>query len=119
MARTQLTDEENERVRKLVRKVLAERGMEQTELADKLEVTQGLISGLLSKRQGTTLPFVRALATFLGTTPWEVLGMAGPLAPPSPRDMAAELAHEIGVSDRAIQDVLAEAIEGREHWYTL
>ncbi len=122
VTRAGLSEEQNERVRKLVRECLARPGMNQPLLAEELGVSQGQISGLLSKRQGTTFPFVRALATFLKTSEWDILGMVPPPrpAPQSPRELAAELAREAGVSEAAIASILAESVPPeRANWPAL
>ncbi len=51
---------------------------------------------------------------------WQVLGEPPPAVVRSAREQAAELAREIGVSERAIADVLAEPMTpDREKWFTL
>jgi len=120
MSRVALTPAQNERVREHVRELLRQHGNNQSLLAPKLGMRQSGVSGFLSGRAGTTYIVVQRVAKLLKVPEWEVLGDPPPrVARAAPRDEAAELAREIGVSEQAIADVLAEPIEGREAWYVL
>lgn len=121
MSRAGLTPEQNEHVRSLIRDLLARPGETQSSLAPKLGMTQPGLSSFLSGRSGTTYVTVQRISKLLKVPPWKVLGEPPPRVPAEdPRQLAAELAREIGVSERAIADVLAEPLTPEtENWRAL
>ena len=121
MSRAGLTDEQNKRVREVVRELLLrDFDNSQSALARRLGVRQPAISRLLSGEAGTTYPMVQRLARLVGRPDWQILGNRSPLAELSARELAAELAGEIGVNEAAIESVLAEPVTPeREKWRAL
>jgi DNA-binding XRE family transcriptional regulator len=110
-----LTPEENERVRVALRQLLERHG-KQTALAPRLGVNQSTLSGILTGRQGASYQLAVAAARLLGTDAADLL--AGPRGRAlDRRALAAELAREDGVLEAAIDDVLAEPLD--EHLSTL
>lgn len=57
-----LTRQQNDNLRDLCRRLMQERGWTQTDLAQKLGVEQGTISGFLNERQGTSFPIAQKIA---------------------------------------------------------
>jgi transcriptional regulator with XRE-family HTH domain len=118
MPRPGLTPEQNERVRGVLRDLL-QRDFEgsQSALARKLGVRQPMISRILSRETGTTYPIVQKLARLSGQPEWRILGTESPLTGISPRELGAELAREVQISDRAIAAVLDEPVTPDREWW--
>ena len=120
MPKAGLTSEQNERVREFVRTLLREHGGSQAALARKLEITQPTLWRFLERETGTTYFLVQRLAVLLKIPEWKVLGDPPPLAMLPPRELAVVLARQIGVDERAINEVLAEPLTPEtERWYAL
>lgn len=93
-----LTDEQNERVRTLVRELLKREGMTQVKLAPALGLKQPALSGFLASRQGTSYSTARRAAKLAGVEVEDVL--AGRTTTPDPYPararalaFAADVAH--------------------------
>lgn len=121
MAARGLTPEQNEKVREHLRAYAQREDLSQEALGDKLGVSQSAISGILSERQGSTFALAKRLAKLTKRPVWEVLGEPPPsVAELDARDLAAELAAQIGVRKAAIEEVLAEPpTPETEGWYAL
>jgi transcriptional regulator with XRE-family HTH domain len=120
MPRAGLTPEQNERVREFVRTLLRDHGGSQAALARKMKITQPTLWRFLEREAGTTYFLVQRLAALLEIPEWKVLGDPPPLDKLPPRELAAVLARQIGVSERAINEVLAEPLTpASERWYAL
>lgn len=110
MAAKGLSQEQNERVRAIVRELLKAEDQNQVQLAKKLGVTQSAISSFISGRQGTSYVLVERIAKLANKSEWEILGKQPPSLFKTPREIAAELAREHGVDEHAIASVMAEEI---------
>jgi hypothetical protein len=120
MPRGGFTPGQNESVRVHIRALL-DQGETQVSLAPKLGFEgQGGLSNFLNKHNGTSYSVVERVAALRNLPVWEVLGKESPLADMEPRAIAGILAGEIGVSKRAIDDVLREPITAdRRGWRAL
>lgn len=120
MPKAGLTPEQNERIREFVRTLLREHGGSQAALARKLDITQPTLWRFLEREAGTTYFMVQRVAAMLKIPEWKVLGDPPPWATLPARELAAVLARQIGVDERAIEDVLAEPMTSEtERWYAL
>jgi transcriptional regulator with XRE-family HTH domain len=91
---TDLTPKQNERVRAGMRKLMAERSLNKSELADLIERKQPVISDFLNGRSGASHETARRVAEKLGVTFDELVGEREPLT-----------------AARAVPEELAKAIE--------
>jgi transcriptional regulator with XRE-family HTH domain len=120
MPKEALTPAQNECVREFLRTQLREHGAKQPALARKLEIAQPTLWRFLEGETGTSYFVVQRIARLFNIPEWKVLGDPPPLAMLPPRELAAVLARQIKVDERAIADVLAEPLtEETERWYAL
>lgn len=123
-----LTDEQNERVRDLVRELLRREGNSQTSLAPRLGMRQPALSGFLARRQGTSYAMVTRAAKLAGVSVDDVLaGRALSLDPYPARARAlsvlADDAHPLAVAYvRALSPARGDEVTALEwcrilsHW---
>lgn len=76
MGRPTLTDDEAERVRAALRRLLQDRNGNQSALARDLKLAQPSISNILSDRTKASLDTAKRTAYLLGMSVWELLGSA-------------------------------------------
>lgn len=100
-SRSILSEAESDRVRVFLRKRLAkEHGGNVASLAREMGVTQPRLSRTLNERHGVSLDTAKAVAEIEG------IGLMSVLR--DPRELAAELAREVGMAEGAVQRVLGE-----------
>lgn len=107
-----LTDEQNEAVRVIVRRLLSE-GRTQTEIAEAAGVTQGAISKFLSETQGTSYAAAIAICKMANEPFAELLGIGHDA--PTVVELDGDDPTDLDPRDTARRAFIAEALEdGRD-----